>query len=82
MAGATAIYLVLNRLDIAYDIEELIEGICHETVVENLNNAVMNSADKKLPSLGEPEFAWTVLYQAMTQKSVKLGDYVIKVHCV
>ena len=34
----------------------------------------MNSADKKLPSLGEPEFVWTVLYQAMTQKSVRKAD--------
>ena len=82
LADGTAIYLVLNRLDIPYDIEELVEGISHETGVENLNNAVMNSADRNLPSLGEPEFVWTVLYQSMTQKSVKLGDYVIKVECV
>ena len=61
-------------LDIAYDIEQLIEGISSETVVENLNNALMNSADKKLPSLGEPEFVWTALCQAMTQKSVREAD--------
>ena len=57
MANGAAIYLVLNRRDIANDIEELIEGIGHETVVENLNNAVMNSADKKLSNLGEPEIS-------------------------
>ena len=68
LAGGTAIYLVLYRLDIAYDIEKLIG---HETVVENLNDAVMNSADKKLPSLREPEFVWTVLYPVVTQKSVR-----------
>ena len=74
LAGGTAIYLVLNRRDFAYNIQELIERIGHETVVENLNNAVMNRVDKKLPSSEEPEFVWTVLCQAMTQKSVRKAD--------
>ena len=49
----------------------MIERIVHETVAANLTNAVMNSADKKLPSLEEPEYVWTFLYQEMTQKSVR-----------
>ena len=35
-------------LDIAYDIEELIERISHETVNENLNKAVMENSDVNL----------------------------------
>ena len=70
LAGGIAIYLVLNRLDIACDIEELIERIGHERVAENLNNARMNSTNSEVNS-EEPQFAWTVLCQAMTQKSVR-----------
>ena len=51
---------MLNWLDVACDIEVLIERIGHEAVAENLNNAAMNRADKKLPSSEEPEFVWTV----------------------
>ena len=40
-----AIYLVLNRLDIAYDIKELIERIGHERVPENLNDSSLPSSD-------------------------------------
>ena len=46
VAGGIAVYLVLDRPDIAYDIEELIKRIGHERVAENLNNAVMNSTKK------------------------------------
>ena len=70
LAGGIAIYLVLNRLDIAHDIEELIERIGHERVAENLNNAGMNSTNSAVNS-EEPECVWTVLCQAMTQKSVR-----------
>ena len=73
MAGATAIYLVLDRLDVACDIEELIERIGHGAVAENLNDAGMNSANSEVSS-EEPEFVWTVLCQAMTQKSVRKAD--------
>ena len=50
LAGGTAIYLVLTRLDVAHDIEELIERIGHEAVAENLNDAVMNGTDSGLAS--------------------------------
>ena len=70
LADGTAIYLVLNRLDVACDIEELIGRIAHEGVAENLNNAGMNSTNSEVNS-EEPEFVWTVLCQAMTQKSVR-----------
>ena len=73
MAGGTAIYLVRNRLDVAHDIEELIERIGHEAVAENLNDAVMNSTNSEVSS-EEPEFVWTVLCQTMTQKSVRKAD--------
>ena len=73
MAGGTAIYLVFNRLNIAYDIEELIERIGHEAVSENLNDAVMNSTNSEVSS-EKPEFVWTVLCQAMMQKSVRKAD--------
>ena len=46
VAGGTAIYLVLNRLDI----EELIERIGYEAVVKNLNDAVMNSTNSEVSS--------------------------------
>ena len=68
-----AFYLVLDRLDIAYDIQELIERIRHEAVAEHLNDAGKNSANLEV-SLEEPEFVWTVLCQAMTQKSVSKAD--------
>ena len=67
MVGGTAIYLVLNTLDIAYDIKEVIERIGHETVAENLNTNSEVSSE-------EPEFVWTVPCQAMTQKSVRKAD--------
>ena len=52
LAGGRAIYLVLNRLDIAYDIEELIERIGHEAVAKNLNDAgSANSGVRKRQSL-------------------------------
>ena len=73
MAVGTAIYIVLNRLDIAYDIEELIERIGPEAVAENLNDAGMNCANSEVSS-EEPEFFWTVLCQAVKQKSVKKAD--------
>ena len=73
MAGGTAIYLVLNRLNIAYDVEELIERIGHERVAENLNNAGMNSTNSEVNS-EEPECVRTVLCQAMTRKSVRKAD--------
>ena len=57
-------------LDIAYGIEELIERTCRERVAENLNNAGMNSTNSEANS-EEPECVWTVLCQAMTQKSVR-----------
>ena len=34
----------------------------------------MNSADKKLSGLEEPEFVWMLLYQEMTQKSMRKAD--------
>ena len=70
LAGGTAIYLVLNGLNIAYDIEELIDRIGHEAVAENLNDAVMNGTNSEVSS-EEPELAWTVLCQTLTQKSVR-----------
>ena len=63
-------HLVLKRLVIADDSQELIKSICHETV-ENLNKAVMNNTNSDVNSgvsSEEPEFAWTVLCQAMSQK--------------
>ena len=60
LACGIAIYLVLNRLDIAFDIEELIERIGHERVAENLNNAGMNSTNSEVNS-EEPKCVWTVL---------------------
>ena len=59
LAGGIAIYLVFDRLDIADDIEELIERIDHEAVAEHLNNAGKNSASSEV-SLEEPECVWTV----------------------
>ena len=70
LAGGIAIHLVPNRLDVAYDIEELIERIGHEAVAENLNDAGMNSTNSEVNS-EEPECVWTVLCQATTQKSVR-----------
>ena len=73
MAGGTAIYLVLNSLDVACDIEKLIERIGHEAVAENLNDAVMHGTNSEVSS-EESEFIWTVLCQAITQKSVRKAD--------
>ena len=73
MAGDSAIYLVLNRLAVAYDIEELIERLSHEAVAERLIDAGKNSANLEV-NLEEPEFVWTVLCQTMTQKSVRKAD--------
>ena len=70
MAGGIALYLVHDRLNIAFDIEELIERISHGAVAEHLNDAGKNSANSEL-SLEEPDFVWTVLCQEMTQKSVR-----------
>ena len=67
LAGDIAIFLVLDRLDIACNIEEMIERIGHERVAENLDNAGMNSTNSAANS-EEPECVWTVLCQAMTQK--------------
>ena len=50
LAGGIAIYLVLDRLEIAYDIEELIERIGHEAVSQNLNDARMNSTKSEANS--------------------------------
>ena len=90
LVGGTAIYHVLNGLNIAYDIEELIERIGREAVSENLNDAGMNSANSEVSS-EEPEFVWTILCHAMTQKSARKadtnrteqdrGDQVINVEC-
>ena len=57
-----------------YDVEDVIERIGDEAIAENLNNAVMNRADKKLPSSAEPEFVGTMLCQTSTQKSVRKAD--------
>ena len=73
LAGGIAIYLVLDRLDITCDIEELIERIGHEAVSENLNDAGMNSKNSEVHS-EEPDCVWTVLCQAMAQKSVRKTD--------
>ena len=54
-AGGIDIYLVLDGLDIAYDIEKLIERISHEAVAEHLIDAGKNSANSEV-SLEEPEF--------------------------
>ena len=70
LAGGIAISLVLHGLNIAYDIEELIERIGHESVAEDRNNAGMNSTNSEANS-EEPECVWTVLCQAMTQESVR-----------
>ena len=59
LAGGIAIYLVLDKLDFAYDIEELIKRIGHGRVAENLNNTVMNSTNSEVNS-EEPECVWTV----------------------
>ena len=59
MVGCIAICLVFDRLDIAHDIEELIERISHEAVAErHLNDAGKSSASSKV-SLEESEFVWT-----------------------
>ena len=74
LVGCIAIYLVFDRLDIAYDIEELIERISHEAVAErHLNDAGKNSANSKV-SLEEPEFVWTVHCQTLTLKTVRKAD--------
>ena len=54
--------------------EALIKRIVHDAVAANLTNAVMNSVNKMLSSLEEPEFAWTVPYHEMMHKSVRKGD--------
>ena len=46
---------------------------CHEAVSESLNDAVMSSTNSEVSS-EEPEFVWTVLCQAMTQKTVRKAD--------
>ena len=73
LADGIAINLVFDRLDIAYDIEELFEGISHEAVAEHLNDAGKNGANSEV-TLEEPEFVWTVLCQTLTQKSVRKAD--------
>ena len=73
LVGVTAFYLVLNRVIIADDIEELIERIGHEAVSENLNDAGVNGANSEVSS-EEPACVWTVLCQTMTQKSVRKAD--------
>ena len=70
LTGVIAIYLILEMLDIAYDIEELMERIGHDRVAENLNSAGMNSTNSVVNS-EESELVWTVLCQAMTLKSVR-----------
>ena len=84
LAGGIAIYLVFDRLNIAYDIEELIERISHEAVAEHLNDAGKNSANLEV-SVEEPKFVWTFLLcramtqsRAMTQKSVRKALGLIK----
>ena len=62
VAGGIAICLVLDRLDIARDIEELLERVSHEAVAEHLNDAAKNSANSEV-SLEKPQFVWTVLCQ-------------------
>ena len=76
------IYLVLDRPDFSKKIREathigyeaLIERIVHDAVAANLTKAVMNSVNKKLSSLEEPQFTWTVLCHEMMQKSVRKDD--------
>ena len=66
--------LVLERLVFADDGQELVKRIGHETVNENLNNDVMNNTNSDVNSgvsSEESEFAWTVLCQTTTQKSVR-----------
>ena len=46
---------------------------CHEAVSESLNDAVMSSTNSEVSS-EEPEFVWTVLCQAVTQKTVRKAD--------
>ena len=53
--------------------KSLIERIGYEAVVENLNDAEMNGTNSEVSS-EKPEFVWTVLCQAMTQKSVRKAD--------
>ena len=77
LADGTETNLVLRRLVTADDSHELIKRIGHETVNENLNKAVMNDPNSDVNSgvsSEEPEFAWTVLCQRTTQKSVRKTD--------
>ena len=62
LAGGTAIYLALNRLDVDWDMEELIERSGQEA---GTNSEVSSE---------EPEFVLTVLCRTMTQKSVRKAD--------
>ena len=45
LAGGIAVYLVLDWLNIACDIEELTERMSHEAVAKHLNGAGKNSAN-------------------------------------
>ena len=54
--------------------EALIERIVHDAIAANLTKGEMNSVNKKLSSLEEPEFTWTVLYHDTKQKSVRKDD--------
>ena len=46
-------------------------SIVHDAVAANLTKAVMSSVNKKLSSLEEPEFTWTVPCHELMQKSVR-----------
>ena len=82
VAGGAAIYLVLDWPDFSFYIREakhigyeaLVERIVHDAVAANLTKAVMNSVNKKLSSLEEPEFTWTVPCHEMMQTSVRKND--------
>ena len=69
MAGGTAIYLVLNRLDIAYNIRRANRDI---SKLRMRTEARLKRSARSL--LGKPEFVWTFPNHEMTQTSVR-KDY-------
>ena len=73
LVGGTAISLVFNWLDVAFEMEELIERIVHVAIAENLDDAGMSSANSEASS-EEPELVWAVLRQAMKQTLVRKAD--------
>ena len=51
--------------------ETLIERIVHDAVAAIMAKGEVNSVNKKLSSLEEPQFTWTVPYHETKQKSVR-----------